>query len=160
MRSISVRRCSALKFETRPALGEERLRGLVCADRVLEVGRHRLVEEVEIDVVEIEPAQAGREADLRGIEAVVADPQLGGDEDLVARHAGAADTLGHLAFVAVGSGGVDHAIAVAQRRLDGGERLSGGLWKTPRPIAGIVRSLLSSRAVVIAGLIVLSVVWL
>jgi hypothetical protein len=48
------------------------------------------VQQVEVDVVEAEPAEAGVEADLRGVVAVVADPKLGGDEDLVAVDAGAA----------------------------------------------------------------------
>ena len=121
----SIRRVQVLRAEVRdadgscPALGEERLGRLVGGERVLEVGRHRLVEEVEVDGVDVEPAQAGREANLRGLEAVVADPQLGGDEDLVARDAGTADTLAHFAFVAVGGCGIDQAVAVAQRGLDG-----------------------------------------
>jgi hypothetical protein len=40
----------------RPAVGEERLGGLVGGDRVVEVGRHRLVQQVQVDVVEAEPA--------------------------------------------------------------------------------------------------------
>ena len=109
----------------RPAVGEERLGGLVGADRVLEVGRHRLMQQVQVDVVDAEPAQAGLEADLRGVVAVVADPQLGGDEDLVAVDAGAADALADLALVVVGGGGVDQPVAVAQRGLDGGGGLLG-----------------------------------
>jgi hypothetical protein len=67
-----------------PALGEDRFGSLVGADGRLEVGRHRLVQQVEIDVVDPEPAQAGVEADQGAVVAVVADPQLGGDEDLTA----------------------------------------------------------------------------
>src|SRR4051812_6478256 len=103
----------------RPAVGEERLGGLVRADRVVEVGRDRLVEQIEVDAVEAEPSQTGLEADLSGVVAVVADPQLGGDEDLVAVDAGAADALPHLALVVIGGGGVDQPVADAQRGLDG-----------------------------------------
>jgi len=108
-----------------PAVGEERLGGLVGADRVLEVGRHRLVQQIQVDVFEPQPAQARVEADVRCVGAVVADPQLGGDEDLVAVDAGAADALTDLALVVVGGRGVDQPVAVAQRRLDGGCGLLG-----------------------------------
>lgn len=63
----------------RSAVGEEGLGGLVGGDRVLEVCRHRLVQQVQVDVVETEPPQAGLEADLCRVVAVVADPQLGRD---------------------------------------------------------------------------------
>jgi hypothetical protein len=69
--------CFALKFETpiaRPPLGEHRLGRLVGADGRLEVGRHRLVQQVEIDLVEAEPAQASRRSRRARRRAVVADP--------------------------------------------------------------------------------------
>src|SRR6478736_5942017 len=50
----------------RPPFGEHLLGGLVRADRRFEVGRHRLVEQVEVDVVEPEAAEAGVEADQGG----------------------------------------------------------------------------------------------
>jgi hypothetical protein len=43
----------------RPPVGEERLGRLVGADGVLEVAGHRLIQQIQIDVVEAEPAQAG-----------------------------------------------------------------------------------------------------
>src|SRR6185295_4968017 len=45
-------------------------------------------------------------------------PDLGGDEDLAALHAGGAQPLPDLAFVVVHLGGVDMAIAQPQRLLD------------------------------------------
>ena len=110
---------------SRAAVGEERLGGLVGADRVVEVRRHRLMQQIQVDVVDAQPAQARLEADLRGVVAVVADPQLGADEDLVAGNAGAADALADLALVVVGGGGVDQPVAVTQRRLDRGGGLLG-----------------------------------
>jgi hypothetical protein len=108
---------------TRPAVGEERLGRLVCLDGLLEVGGYRLVQQVEVHLVDPEPPQAGLEADLRGVVPVVAEPQLGGDEDLVAIGAGAADALADLALVVVGGRGVDQAVSVTQRGLDGKDGL-------------------------------------
>ena len=51
--------------------------------------------------------------------AVVADPHLGLDEHLVAGHARAADGLADLAFVAVGSSGIDEPVSRLQRRMHG-----------------------------------------
>ena len=45
-------------------------------------------------------------------------PDLGGDEHLVARHAGGAQPLAHLALVVVHLRGVDVAVAEPQRLLD------------------------------------------
>ena len=129
VRSISRREVLGAEVRdadgARPAVGEERLGRLVGADRVLEVGRHRMMQQIEVDVVDAQPAQAGVEADLRGVVAVVAHPQLGGDEDLVAGDAGAADALADLALVVVGGGRVDQPVAVTQRGLDGGGGLLG-----------------------------------
>jgi hypothetical protein len=108
------------------------------------------VQQVEIDVVDPEPAQAGVEAPQRGVVAVIADPQLGGDEDVPAVDAGAADAVADLALVAVGGGCVDQPVALGERGLDGGDRLCGGLWYTPSPRAGIVTPLFSSRLGVVA----------
>jgi hypothetical protein len=96
----------------RPPVGEERLGGSVGADRVVEVGRHRLMQQIKVDVVEPQPAQACVEADRRGVVAVVAHPQLGGHEDLVAGHAGAANALADPGLVVVGGGRVDQPVAV------------------------------------------------
>ena len=157
----SISRAEVLRAEVRdadrarPAVGEERLGGLVGADRVLEVGRHRLVQQVQVDVVDAEPAQAGVEADLRGVVAVVADPQLGGDEDLVAVDAGAADALADLALVVVGGGRVDQPVAVAQRGLDGGDGLLGRALEDAEAEGGHRDAVVQLQAGVVAGVIVL-----
>ena len=90
-----------------PALGEQLLDRLVRRDRPLEVGRDRLVEQEEVDVVEAEPPQTAFEADERLLVAVVAEPQLRRDEQLAAVDPGARIALADLALVAVRGGRVD-----------------------------------------------------
>jgi hypothetical protein len=107
-------------------------------------------------VVEPRPAQARVEAGLRGVVAVVADPQLGGDEDLVAVDAGAADALADLALVVVGGGRVDQPVAVPQRGLDGGLGLLGRAPEDAEAEAGMETPLLNVRAGVVAGVILWS----
>ena len=82
----------------------------------------RLVDQVEVDVIEAEPLEGPLEGGPRVGLAGVLDPQLGGDEQLVAgmpllAH-GPADRL----LVAVGGGGVDVPVADLERR---GDRLLG-----------------------------------
>ena len=48
----------------------------------------------------------------RLVVAVIADPQLGGHEQIAAVDAAMGDALSDLGFVPVSSGGVDQAIAV------------------------------------------------
>jgi hypothetical protein len=82
-----------------------------------------VVQQEEIDVVDAEPQQAAVEAGECLIVAVVADPELGDDEDLVAVDRGASDPLADLALVAVGGGRVDERVAVRDRGLDRARRL-------------------------------------
>lgn len=63
----------------------------------------------------------------RVVIAVVADPDLRLDEDLVAGDARPADTFADLLLVAIGRGGVDVAIPDAQRLRDSIGRF---LWRT------------------------------
>jgi len=105
--------------------GEHLSDRLVRADGAVELGRDRLVQQDEIDVVDAEAAQTSVEADERLVVAVVADPELGDDEDLAAVDPGAPDRLADLALVAVGGGGVDERIAVRDRSLDRARRLLG-----------------------------------
>ena len=74
--------------------------------------------------------------------AVVADPDLGLQEDVGPVEARAVDRLTDLALVAVGGGGVDVAVAAARAASTASRVSSGGVWKTPKPSAGISTPLL------------------
>lgn len=74
----------------------------------------RLVDERQIHVVHAESFQGAFHTLARATVAGVGDPQLGGDEDFAARGAAVADCVAHRAFVAIGSGRVDEAIAGLQ----------------------------------------------
>jgi hypothetical protein len=91
----------------------------------VEVARHRVVQQEEVDVVEAESPQATLEAAQRWLVAVVADPQLRRHEHLAALDSGAADALADLALVHVGGRGVDQPVAVLDRRLDRADRFGG-----------------------------------
>ena len=68
----------------RAAGGQHLLDRLVCADGVVELARHRVVQQEEVDVVDAEPPQAAVEADECLVVAVVVDPELGDDQPLIA----------------------------------------------------------------------------
>ena len=113
----------------------------------------RLVEDEQVDVVDAELAGALVEGVEGLVVAVVADPHLGLDEHVVAVDAAAADGVADAAFVAVGGGGVDVAVADAQGLSTATSVSSGGVWKTPKPMAGIVTPLLRVNVVVVMWLL-------
>ena len=82
------------------------------------LGRQRPVDQVEVDVVEAEPAAALLEGLQGRVVALLRVPELGGDEDLLARDPGGGDRGADAGLVAVGGGGVDVAVAGRQRLLD------------------------------------------
>ena len=100
----------------RPSLVDplERLPGL--DEEVL--GRRRPVDQVEVDVLHPEPPEALLERLEGRVEALLAVPELGRDEDLLARQAGGGDRRPDPLLVAVGGGGVDVAVAGGERLLD------------------------------------------
>jgi len=83
------------------------------------------VQDQQVDLVDAELAGALVEAVQRLVVAVVADPDLGLHEDLVAGEPGAVYGLADLALVAVRRGGVDVAVAAAQGRFHGCASLVG-----------------------------------
>ena len=83
------------------AVGEQRLQRPVGVERPVEGRRERLVQEQQVDLVDAELGGALVERVQRGVVAVVADPDLRLDEDLVAVDAGAADPFADLALVDV-----------------------------------------------------------
>jgi hypothetical protein len=84
------------------------------------------VDQVQVDLVDAEPPQAGLQLTL-GVPA--AGAELGGQEHVLAGHPGGAQRLADAALVAVGLGGVDVPVARLQRPADGapGLRAVGGL---------------------------------
>ena len=129
----------------RAAGGEHLLDRLVCADGAVELARHRVVQQEEVDVVDAEPPQAAVEADECLVVAVVADPELGDDEDLAAVDRGASDPLADLALVAVCGGGVEERVAVRDRGLDRNGRLLRRALEDAEAEAGISTPLFSVR---------------
>src|SRR5499426_673714 len=106
-----------------------RLAGALGADQGVErlLQRHVLVGPVDQQEVDAGQFQAletfvDRALEVAGAQPVV--PHFGGDKDLIARHAGGAQALAHLALVAVHLRRVDMAVAHPQRGID---RLHAGL---------------------------------
>jgi hypothetical protein len=120
------------------AAGDQCLEGAVGLQGAVERRGQRLVEDQEVDLVDAELAGALLEAVQCLVVSVVADPDLGLQEDLGPVQVGALDCLSDLALVAVGRGGVDVTVAPAsaERTATASRVSSGGVWKTPRPSAG------------------------
>ena len=106
-------------------VGQQLLQGAVCLQGLVEFRRQRLVQDQQVDLLDAELASALVEAVQRLVVPVVADPDLGLDEDLGAVDAGLGDGLADLALVAVRGGGVDVPVAGRQRGLDGRTGLLG-----------------------------------
>jgi hypothetical protein len=115
---------------------EHLLGGLVRGDGRLEVAGDRPVQQVQVEVVQAQVVHAGLEGAQRRVVAVVADPQLGGDEHLRAVDAGVAEALADFPLVAVGGGRVDQPVAVGDRRLDRAGGLFGGALVDAEPEGG------------------------
>ena len=87
--------------------------------------RHRLVQDQQVDLVDPELAGALVEGVQGGVVPVVADPDLGLDEDLAAVEPGSSEPFAHLPLVAVRRGGVDVPVTRCECCLDGCDRLVG-----------------------------------
>jgi len=74
------------------------------------------VDQVQVDVIQAEFAQTAIDGGQRRIRSLVVVPQLGGDEQLVARDTGFGDGRTDTFLVAVGSRGVDVPVARLQCR--------------------------------------------
>ena len=101
---------------------------LIMMRLVIEIRRARPMHQIQVHIVSAQVAQAV--VNRLGHALVPRVVELGGQPDLVARHARRLDALADLLLVAVGKGGVDVAVAGAQRVLDGfgdfvGARLPG-----------------------------------
>ena len=77
--------------------------------QVLRNGRRRPVDQVEVDVVSVKRLERGRDALFDALVPRVV--KLGGDPDLLTRHAGVLDALAHLVLVAVRQRGVNVTVA-------------------------------------------------
>jgi len=118
------------------AVGQQRLQRAVCLERAVEGGGQRLVEDQEVDLLDAELAGTLLEPVQRLVVAVVGDPDLRLQEHVRAVQARGTERLAHLALVPVGGGGVDVAVAVAQRGLDGGSGLLGRALEDAEPERG------------------------
>lgn len=74
----------------------------------------RLVDQVQVEVVEAEPPQRGVEGVTGGFLTGVLHPQFGRDEQFVSRDAARGDRPPDGLLVAVGGGGVQHSVAGGQ----------------------------------------------
>src|SRR5438270_11118712 len=101
------------------AVREQGLQGAVSIQGPLERRRQRLVQEQQVDLVDAELAGALVEAVQRLVVAVVADPNLGLQEDVRAFQAGTLYRLADLALVSVACRRVDEAVAAFECRPDG-----------------------------------------
>jgi len=70
------------------------------------------VDQQQVDIIGVEPAQRVLQAVPGQPASLIGAGHLGGDEDLVPRHAGAADALTDRHLVGVLGCGVDQSIAV------------------------------------------------
>src|SRR5690606_25001836 len=75
----------------------------------------RLMDQVEVEIVEPEALQGPLERGLRALLALVLDPQLGGDEDLLARDAAGPDRLADRFLVAIGRSRIYQPVTDRQR---------------------------------------------
>ena len=105
------------------AVGEQRLQRAVRLQGLVELRRQGLVQDQQVDPVDAELAGALLEAVQRLVVAVVADPDLGLQEDVGPVDAGVGDGLADLALVPVRGGGVDVPVAGRERGLDRGAGL-------------------------------------
>ena len=76
------------------------------------------MDQIEVDVVHAEAAEALGKGLQRRVEAVIGVPELRRDEDLLARDIRARDRSPDALLVAVGGGGVDVAVADLERLPD------------------------------------------
>ena len=110
----------------------------------------RLVDEVQVDVVEAETAEGGLEGTPRLLLALVLDPQLCRDEQLVSRNAARIERPTDRVLVPVRGGSVKRA----ESGCEGiGYRLFRLLYrdlKTPKPSTGISTPLLNLTAGIVA----------
>jgi hypothetical protein len=81
------------------------------------------VDQVEVQVVELEPLHAGVEREQSLIVALVVVPELGRDENLLARHPRLDDRGAHLRLIAINGGRID----VSVTGLECGEHRALGL---------------------------------
>jgi hypothetical protein len=79
--------------------------------------------------VDLQALEAALDRALQVAVGEVVDPDLGGQEDLVARHAGGRQGRADVLLVAIGLGGVDVAVAQLQRPFD--QRLGGAVVQLP-----------------------------
>ena len=100
-------------------LSEQRLQGTVGLQRPLERGRQRLVQDQQVDLVNAQLKGALLEAVQRLVVSVVADPDLGLQEDFGPVQLGAAHCLADLALVSVGRRRVDVSVPGAECGADG-----------------------------------------
>lgn len=70
------------------------------------------MQQEKVDVLEAEASEAALEADESFVVAVIAVPQLRGDEQLAAVDSRRADRLADFAFVVVRGGGIDQVFSV------------------------------------------------
>jgi hypothetical protein len=102
----------------------------------------RLVDEVEVHVIEAQPLQRRVDRALGVLLAGILDPQLGGDEQLLARDAALLDGPPHGLLVAVRGGGVEGPVA----RGEGvGDRLLCLLVRDPRASSALLLSVAVER---------------
>ena len=97
------------------AVLEQRLQCPVSLERLAEVRRQRLVQDQQVDLVDAELAGALVEGVQRLVISVVADPDLGLQEDRRATTLRRVHRFADLALVAVCGGRVDVAVAGAER---------------------------------------------
>ncbi|CUJ10681.1 Uncharacterised protein [Achromobacter xylosoxidans] len=85
--------------------------------------RHRPMDQVQVHVGQAELFQAFVHRLVGLVETVPVIPQLGGDEQILARHPCRAQPGAHAGFIAVDRGGVHRTVAGRQRFLDAGRGL-------------------------------------
>ncbi|MNE27298.1 hypothetical protein D3C80_1207030 [compost metagenome] len=76
------------------------------------------MDQQQVDVVGAQFGEAFAQAGDQFVGCIVVDPDLGGDEQLAARHAAFGNGLAHVGFVLVDLCGVDGAVAQLQCRAD------------------------------------------
>ena len=113
-RDVEIRDADPARQSLRLGVGQRRHEFGQC-DTVV---RRRPVDQGQVDLVDAQLGQAVAQTWQQGVAAIIGGPDLGGDEDVVARHSALDDGLADFGLVAVDLGGVDGAIAQFEGAAD------------------------------------------
>ena len=109
-----------------PPVRQQGLQGAIRIERQVELSPQWLVQKQQVNPLDTELPGTLVEPVQRLVVAVVVDPELGLDEDLVPGQAGTRNALADFALIAVRGGRIDVPVALGESRLNGASVLPAG----------------------------------